>query len=215
MKDLVDLFVDFKDKVWKNGRVEELSQLAKEFDFDFVEREKFTEQDYRIKEFKLFKNKKGIRFKGVLYRKDNKTGIQSRIYDSFAFLDGEEKKTTVIELIHPQLNVSRFEIRPKRTIKWAKEIIAREKTPFKDLARFNAFYEIMSPDIQNIQFEFNEVVLDQISNKKNIRLEGEGRHLIYYYKHKLMPLRSLLEEHQFLFEVASLLIDPPSEEGYV
>ena len=215
MKDIVEILVDLKDRVWKNDRVEELSQLAQEQNFQFSKREKFAEQDYKIKEFRLFKNKKGIRFKGILSYSDPEKGFNGRIYDYFGFVDGEETKTTVVELFHPEIRLQKFEICPKRTIRWAKEIIIRESPLFKDLERFNAFYEIRTDFPQKAQRDLNEFALDMISNKKNIRLEGDGNYIVAYYRNKQIPVRNIMEEHQFLVDVATLLLDPPSEEGYV
>ena len=215
MKDIVDILVDLKDKVWNSGRTSELGQLAKEHNLGFSKREKFTAQDYRIKDFKLFKNKKGIRFKGVIHYSDEQKKFNTRIYDYFGFVDGEEKKTTVVELFHPKLNLTKIEIRPKRTIKWAKEIIIREKVLFPELERFNAFYEIISPNPEKVEYELNGYLLDLISTKKGLRIEGEGNYLLLYYRHKLIPLKKIMEEHQFLLELSDYLINPPSPEGFV
>ena len=214
MKELVDLLVDFKDKIFKDGRSAEYSQLAREKGFKFKKRERFADQDYRIKDFRLFKNKSGQRLKGIVTRSEP-NGITSRIYDFWSNNDMEESKTTVIELYHPELNVSPFEIRPKRMIKWAKEIIAREQKPFRDLVSFNSFYEIKSPNISNTAAELNEAFLDMVSTRKKLRVEGTGSYLLVYYKNKQIAITKMMDEYQFAQELLDLLLINESGEDYV
>lgn len=214
MKELVDLLVDFKDKIFKDGRSAEYSQLAREKGFKFRKRERFADQDYRIKDFILFKNKSGRRLKGLVFRSET-NGTSSRIYDFWSNNDMEESKTTVIELYHPELNISPFEIRPKRMIKWAKEIIAREQKPFGELVSFNSFYEIKSPNILNTSAELNEVFLDLVSTRKKLRVEGTGQYLLVYYKNKQIPVSKMMEEYQFAQELLVLLLNNEPGEDYV
>ena len=215
MKELVNLLIDFKDRILQDGRSAEFSQLAKEEGFKFQKRQKFSEQSYQIKEFKIFKNKNGRRLKGIIYRELKAGRGTHRIYDFWTNNDMEESKTTIIELFNPKLNVSPFEIRPKRTIKWAKEILTRETKLFSEVESFHNFYEIKTENKTQIAYELNETFLDFISTKKRIRVEGMGEYLLVYRKNKQLPTNTIMAEYDFATHLLDLLLSKDFGEGYV
>ena len=193
-------------RILKDGKSTEFQQLEEEQGFDFVKREKFADQDYNIKEFRLFRKKHARRLKGLISREVEKDKIKHRIYDYWTNNDMEESKTTVIELFHSGLRLSPFEIRPKRTIKWAKEIIGREPRIYEHLESFHSFYEIISENEARTASELNEVFLDLVSTKVKLRVEGEGHYLLVYYQNKQIPIARLMDEYNFALELQELLL---------
>ena len=213
MKELANLLIDFKDRILKDGRSSEFKQIAREKGFDFKFREKFADQAYAIKEFKLFKNKHARRLRGIISREADNGKARHRMYDFWTNNDMEESKTTVIELYHQELRLSTFEIRPKRMIKWAKEIIGREQKQYEELASFNSFYEIIAGNPRNVTHQLNETFLDAISTQKKIRVEGDGNYLLVYFKNKQIPIRELMDIYDFALDLQELLLNPNSGSG--
>ena len=61
-------FDDLIDSFKKNGRVEEMRQIARANKFRFKDREKFAQQDYLLKSFTIFNGKKDKRLRSIKLR---------------------------------------------------------------------------------------------------------------------------------------------------
>ena len=80
-------FDDLIDSFKKNGRVEEMRQIAHANKFRFKDREKFAQQDYLLKSFTIFNGKKDKRLKGIMMKEELAFNADIRIYDYWYFGD--------------------------------------------------------------------------------------------------------------------------------
>lgn len=207
-----EFFDDLKDKFMKDERILELKQLSKEKNWGFRKQDHFANQSTALKGFKIFKGKKRKRLRGILIKPEESIKGNARIYDYIYYPDSGKKKTTVVEIETSQLNLSKFFIRSKRGFQKFKDLFAKRPIILPQVTHFHANYQIEAIDEPSTSFEFNEAFLDMIALKKGIRVEGEGKYLLVYRKHKQIPANELLEFYDFAMTLAeSLIFDKSSE----
>ena len=190
---------DIIDKFWKDGRVKALEEFASRHDFEFSGRDRLDLQTYQIRDFNLFKGKKAKRLKGILAKSVDTVDV--RIYDYIYYGEGEKRKTTVYEIFDEGLNLPRFLIRPKRIIKWVKEVFSKENWFYPDIPSFHAFYEIDGPYPEDIKTELSEAFVDLVSSATRLRVEGEGPYLLMYYRGRQTPVRDLDTTLDFVLDL--------------
>ncbi len=206
---------DLIDKFWSDGRINELEQVAAENGFKFLKRQRMADQPYEIKDFRLFRGKKAKRFRGVLSRRANEIAVKVRIYDYVYYAESRKRKSTVLELYHPRLDLPRFAVMPKRGIKWIQEMFSSGKPPHPELLGFHSYYEILGDDMEDIRESLTEEFMDLISTKTRIRCEGEGRYLLLYYRDRKIPAKHIMPEYDFLLQAADALTEDIAEEDLV
>jgi cephalosporin-C deacetylase-like acetyl esterase len=210
-----EFFDDIKDLFWKNERKEELRQLASEAGFHFRSKERFADQAYPLKVFQVFKGKQSKRIKGIMSRPEKTLELKSRIYDYFYFGHARKRKTTVIELFASDLELYPFEIRPKRTTKWVKDLFVDGDRLFPDQKSFHAKYEIDSDDKEELRYILNEEFLDLIATREELWVEGAGNYLLIYFRYNLIPTHLVLDEYAFSLRLFDRLINGISGEEFV
>ena len=209
--DLQDFFEEVIDGIFGNERLGNLKQLAKEKNFLFKKREKFSEQSFKLKGFDIFRGKTTKRFKGIISIEDPDLQARVRIYDYFK--SGASKpKTTIFEFHIPSLNLSKVTIRPKRTTKWVQEILGNSGTLFKELKQFHSTHEIIALNEEATNEELNESFLEMISIKSGLRMEGEGSYVLIYYGNKAINVKDLLNEYEFVLKAMDTLLEESVEE---
>ena len=132
-----EIFDDIKNTLWKDERVLEFDQLAKEYGFQFSSRARFAERPYSLKGLQLFKGKKGKRLSGILTKEIKIGSSIARIYDYLYYAGPKTKKSTVFEFYIPQIVLSKFLIRPKRSASKLKSLFVREKPIYPELVYFS------------------------------------------------------------------------------
>ena len=200
---------DIIDRFWKHGRIRQFEEYAARHDFAFKDRERMDQQTYEIQEFDVFSGKKAKRLKGILTKRFG--DVYLRIYDYFYYVDGERQKSTIFEAYDPTLQLPRFLIRPKRSIKWVKEVFVRENWFFPDAAAFHAYYEIDGPDHLAIAEYLTADLVDLVASSQHIRVEGEGAYLLVYQRRKQIQIRSIAEMIDFTLDLVESLGAPSSE----
>ncbi len=204
---------DIIDKFWKDGRVKELEEFASRFDYEFTSKERLELQTYEIKDFHLFKGKKAKRLKGILSRTVD--GIDIRIYDYIYYGEGEKRKTTVFELCDPQLNLPRFIIRPKRSIKWVTEVFQRKHWFYPNQVGFHAYYEIEGPYPKEIVDGISDEFVDLVSTATRVRVEGDANYLLVYFRGKQTAVQHLESTLEFALDLRDSLTEIIPEEDLV
>lgn len=204
---------DIIDKFWKDGRVKELEEFADHHDFEFIGRARLELQTYQIKDFHLFRGKNAKRLKGILMKQIE--GLEVRIYDYIYYGEGDKRKTTVFELCDPRLNLPRFLIRPKRSIKWVAEVFQKRHWFYPEASGFHAYYEIEGPYPDEVADCLSEEFVDLVSSATRLRVEGDGPYLMIYHRGKQTPVHHIEAELDFAFDVRDSLIEVISEEDLV
>ena len=189
-------FDDIIDLVRKNGRVEELKQVAKVNGFKFKNKESWASQDYLLKSFSIFKGKKDKRMKGILRKEILPLEAQIRIYDYIYFGDLKTKKTTVFEIECKDLQLPRFEIHPKGFFKKVSEFFVDSDKPYAKDSEFHGKFEIQTKSSQAFEDALNVHFLDFILEKKLISAEGKGDYLILFADNKLTTERCLIMQYR-------------------
>ena len=203
---------DIKDVIQRNGRIEEMRQIARVNGFRFRSRETFAKQDYLIKEFSIFKGKNDKRIKGIMMKKEPAMDINIRVYDYWYFGDFKKRKTTVFEVFGKALDFPRFEIRPKGLLNQMTEIFWAKEKAYPNQKDFHTKYEVLSMDAKLFEAEMSPKVLEHIMDRNNISIEGEGDYLLIYTTYEVVPAKDLTEEYDYVLDLVEIILKDDSNQ---
>ena len=203
---------DVKDMIQRNGRIEEMRQIAKSNGFRFKSRDTFANQDYYVKDFSIFKGKKDKRIKGIMLKRDNALNLDIRVYDYWYFGDFKKRKTTVFEIFGKALDFPRFEIRPKGILSQVTDVFWSKEKPYPNQKDFHAKYEVESMNAAEFETEMSPKVLDHLMQRKNISVEGEGDYLLVYSTYEVVPAKYLMEEYLYVIDLLEIIFNDNSNE---
>lgn len=203
---------DIKDMIRKNGRVEELNQIARSNGFRFKDREKFAVQDYLLKSFSVFKGKKDKRFKGILMKDILPPDGKIRIYDYFYWGDFKTRKTTIYEVKIKALDLPKFEIRPKGLLNQVSSFFVDNENPYPEEKNFHAKFEMLTKDSEHFEAEISPKVFDLLIDRKNISVEGEGDYLLIYFSYQQTQAKDIMEEYDYVLDVVDVILNDDTNE---
>ncbi|MFK7772834.1 MAG: hypothetical protein AB8F94_11865 [Saprospiraceae bacterium] len=204
-------FDDLIDSFKKNGRVEEMRQIARANKFRFKDREKFANQDYLLKSFTIFKGKKDKRLKGIMMKEELAFNADTRVYDYWYFGDFKKRKTTIFEIKCAEFDFPKFEIRTKGLLNKMSEFVLSKDKTFPDATEFHASYEIVTEDPDRLEAELNLQSLNFILDKKNMFVEGDGDYLLVYFLYEQIPAREIMEEYEDALDFVDIVFK--NDEG--
>lgn len=204
-------FDDLIDNFRKNGRIEEMRQIAYANKFIFKDREKFSSQDYLLKSFSIFNGKKDKRLKGIMIKEELAFNADLRVYDYWYFGDFKKRKTTIFEIKCAEFDFSKFELRTKGILNKMSELVLSKEKAFPNATEFHINYEIVTDEPLDLETELNSQSLDFIMGKKNMLVEGEGDYLLVYFLHKQIPARDIMEEYEDVLDFIDTIFK--SDEG--
>lgn len=204
-------FDDLIDSFKKNGRVEEMRQIARANKFRFKDREKFAQQDYLLKSFSIFNGKKDKRLKGVMMKEELAFNADIRVYDYWYFGDFKKRKTTVFEIKCPEFDFPKFAIKTKGLLNKMSELVLNKDKVFSNATDFHATYEIVTEDPEGLETELNLQSLDFILDKKNMLVEGDGDYLLVYFLYKQISAREIMEEYEDVLDFIEVVFK--NDEG--
>ncbi len=210
-----EIFDDIKNAFWKDERVLEYEQIAKEHEFQFSARIGFAEQPYGLKGMQLFQGEKAKRLNGIL-KKDIELGASVvRIYDYIYYGGSATRKNTVFEYFIPEIELSKFLIRPKRRSAKLRSLFFKRQSIFPSLSYFNKRYEISEADPDKIEVELNEEFLELLAEQKGIWVEGDNNYLIFYLKNKLIPVGEMMDYYTITLDLLDRFLYGHSNEEFV
>jgi len=204
-------FDDLIDSFKKNGRVEEMRQIARANKFRFKDREKFAQQDYLLKSFTIFNGKKDKRLKGIMMKEELAFNADIRIYDYWYFGDFKKRKTTVFEIKCAEFDFPKFEIRTKGLFNKMSDLVLSKEKAFPNATDFHAAYEIVTEDSEALEIELNLQSLNFILDKKDMLVEGDGDYLLVYFLYKQIPAREIMEEYEDVLDFVEVVFK--NDEG--
>ena len=204
-------FDDLIDSFKKNGRVEEMRQIARANKFRFKDREKFAQQDYLLKSFSIFKGKKDKRLKGIMMKEELAFNADIRMYDYWYFGDFKKRKTTIFEIKCAEFDFPKFEIRAKGLFNKMSELVLSKDKAFPDATDFHTTYEIVTEDPEALEAELNLQSLNFILDKKDMLVEGDGDYLLVYFLYKQIPAREIMEEYEDVLDFVDVVFK--NDEG--
>ncbi len=210
---MLDGFIDdIKDIIKRDARTESLRHIARSNGFSFKFKETFAKQDYMLKEFSIFKGKKDKRLKGVMRKKEASLDATVRVYDYWYFGDFKKRKTTVFEIFAKDLDLPRFEIRPKGLLKQVTNMFWDNEKPYPGISEFHSKYEIVSIDADVFEREVSPKALEFLVDRKNISLEGEGDYLLVYSTYELVPGKELMTEYDDVVDLVEIVLKDDSND---
>ena len=198
-------FDDLIDSFRKNGRVEEMRQIARANNFRFKNRENFANQDYLLKPFSIFNGKKDKRLKGVMMKEELAFNADLRVYDYWYFGDFKKRKTTVFEIKCAEFDFPKFEIRTKGLLNKMSELVLSKDKAFPNATDFHTTYEIVTEDPEGLEIELNLQSLNFILDKKDMHVEGDGDYLLVYFLYKQIPARDIMEEYEDVLDFVDVV----------
>jgi hypothetical protein len=204
-------FDDLIDSFKKNGRVEEMRQIAHANKFRFKDREKFAQQDYLLKSFTIFNGKKDKRLKGIMMKEELAFNADIRIYDYWYFGDFKKRKTTVFEIKCAEFDFPKFEIRTKGLFNKMSDLVLSKEKAFPNATDFHTAYEIVTEDSEALEIELNLQSLNFILDKKDMLVEGDGDYLLVYFLYKQIPARGIMEEYEDVLDFVEVVFK--NDEG--
>ena len=204
-------FDDLIDSFKKNGRVEEMRQIARANKFKFKDRERFANQDYLLKSFSIFNGKKDKRLKGVMMKEELAFNADIRIYDYWYFGDFKKRKTTVFEIKCAEFDFPKFDIRTKGLLNKMSDLVLSKDKAFPNATDFHTTYEIVTEDPEGLEAELNLQSLNFILDKKDMLVEGDGDYLLVYFLYKQIPAREIMEEYEDVLDFVDVVFK--NDEG--
>lgn len=204
-------FDDLIDSFRKNGRVEEMRQIAHANKFEFKDRENFAKQDYLLKSFSIFNGKKDKRLKGIMMKEELAFNADIRVYDYWYFGDFKKRKTTVFEVRCAEFDFPKFEMKTKGLLDKMSELVLSKNKAFPRATDFHGSYEVITEDPSRLEAELNLQSLDFILNKKDMLVEGDGDYLLVYFLYKQIPAREIMEEYEDVLDFIDVIFR--SDEG--
>lgn len=210
-----EIFDDLKNMFWKDERVLEYKQLAKDYSFQFTERAKFAEQSYALKGMRLFRGKRGKRLTGILSEELTLGNATSRIYDYHYYGESKTTKTTVFEFSIPQMDLPKFLIQPKGSFAKLKSFFVKVDPAFIGLDSFYKNYELLYADPNDLRQELNQEFLGRLSEYEDIWVEGEGKYCLFYHKKRSIPLRQLMDHYQIILDLLDRFLNGQPGQDYV
>jgi len=212
MQDWID---DLKDQFFKDDRVEELRQLAQKMKFTFLAKQRFSEQAFEIKDFRIFKGKKAKRFKGILSTQLVELGLKVRIYDYVYFGDEGKKTTTIFEFQSKNLQFPRVRIQRKKTTDFLKKLFKNSPDlPYPGWDYLHKKYTIQCENPFRFEEAINIFFLEELLQQPEISVEGEDDHLIFYLPKKKLPVKEIPKYYEWSLKQIKLLKYNP-EDDYV
>ncbi|MFK8007753.1 MAG: hypothetical protein AB8H03_15350 [Saprospiraceae bacterium] len=204
-------FDDLVDRFKKNGRIEEMRQIAHANNFKFKNRDNFANQDYLLKSFSIFNGKKDKRLKGIMMKEELAFNADLRVYDYWYFGDFKKRKTTIFEIKCAEFDFPKFEIRTKGLLNKMSELVLSKDKVFPDATEFHTTYEIVTDTPEELETELNLQSLDFILDKKNMFVEGDGDYLLVYFLYSQIPAREIMEEYEDVLEFVDVIFK--NDEG--
>lgn len=196
-----------KDIFFKDERLVNLKQLAKENKCSFKSTEKFTKQKLELKVFQIFSGRKGKRLRGIITSIEKQVPCVGRMYDFVDYSSRRKKTTTIIELHSTKLNLHQFLIKPKGKLNKFKELFIREEQEFILADEFFSSYELLYNRDKSIKLNLNKEVLELIASRNHIVIEGDEQHLLIYYPNQTIPATELKGEFTFAVQLLSEIIE--------
>lgn len=205
-------FDDLKDMLVSNGRLNELEQIADINRFIFTSKEKFSDQDYLIKKFYIFRGKKDKRFKGILRKKDRELNASARIYDYIRWGEIKTQKTSIFEINCPDLVVPKFQISPKGVLNQVGNFFKGKERAFPEQEDFHNAYNLETSSTEDLESALTPKFFAQLSSLPNITIEAEGDYLLIYFLGKQIPATEIMDTYEDVRQILDIILNDDSND---
>ncbi len=137
-------------------------------------------------DFVLLNNKAKPRATGVMMIPAGK-GIIS-LFDLSYSHGFATKKTTVLEYRHPEMQLAKFMIRPKKSGRTVRNMYDRSFESLPTTPDFDQKYNVFGTDESMLRQSVSMDFFDEWENDPDWTIEGGGHHLVAYKENQLIPL---------------------------
>ncbi len=201
---MVDKLLDIFDNLTRGARIEELNQLAQEYNLGFQKRLDFAKERIDIKGFKLFGKKGAKRLLGVISILSESFEGSVRFYDYMNTRDLETYTTSVVEVYCAQVNNPYVKIEPKNAFDKMKGFFVSEQKQFENIDAFYQNFQISTKQ-EGDDFWLKPAALQHLLNFPGITLEAEGSSFIFYIRKKKLEVPQIIPRMDFAEEFVRLI----------
>lgn len=210
---MVENLINIYDQFSKNGRLQDLAQLAKEQGNKYRKREPFGNQFTELKGFKLFSAKGSKRLLGIIEKRLPESNANLRFYDFTKTKDLDTKSVSVVEVKMEEYFFDQFTISPNSGLNLVKSFFSSKTKIHPQLKTFHKHFKIDCSDA-NALLILNKSTLGLLENFHGINIEAKGKYIIFYYPQKELALEKVLGMMNLAEDfLATLLFD--NSEDYV
>lgn len=207
---MLDTLVDLYDDFSFTQRVESISRIAYEQNFDFDKKQTYGEQPTDWKRFKLFQKKGVRRLLGVITLPLAQEEGWVRFYDYYKTADLETQKSSVIEIYRPGQYMGDFFLKPKiKTPSLKIPFLSRnDENPIReeyDQSR-------KTTNRSNQELYLSDICMNLLLKFPKITVECIDDRIIFYRKGKHIQEIEILEHMDFAEEFVENLTTAYSDD---
>ena len=164
----------------------QLKKVAEEMGVPLRKKIRFSDLPIGLDRFTIFQKKTFKRIKNIFKLQDPQVPGNLLLFD-FTYThkdDLEFKRTTILILNSVELDLPYFHLKPKNMMRKLGGLFVAETDDFERFPRFSKDYHVVGKDREAILYAIKPEVLEFLSEEKGWTIEGGGRFLLCYKKHK-------------------------------
>ena len=183
------VFDEIKDLFFGNERGAAMQQVAKTHGWSYTRRIRFDHLEYQVSDFQLFHGKQFKRIENIIVWQPPESVFSIRIFDYIY----RKKTTSVIQVYHPEFDLPRFSIHPKKMLSKVKGLFIETTDKFPLLPEFDKQYKIEGTYSEKLLRYLPPGLQQLFAEENNLHFEGERKYFIVYkrlvtFKPKEIPL---------------------------
>ncbi len=209
---LNDLFEDLKDSIFGNERLSDLMQFAEHNGFGFKKRIPFSNLDYELKAFELFKGKSRKKIRNILQRDSQALQATLYLFDYTSQSEFRKTNTTCLLVESRLFQLPEFLIRPKRTTEKLTRLFAAKDIFTEQYPVFSKNFTLVGIEKEQILYFVTKSFVDLMLQIPHLHVEGHKKYLLLYEKNKMKAPEDLLPFYDFGLELSHVLLFDKSNE---
>ena len=210
---MIDFFEDIGDIIFGNKRLEAYQHFAKTKQFRYKRKHnpELLSDDVKTMDLYLQGKKKRKSIKGLVYKRDNKLNILSKIFDFIHYTNSGKKTTTVFSFDCEDMDIPYFIISPRGSFSRLSNLFTSNE--WSDVNQdFANQFTVETDDINELQmiltFQFAEVMLDL----GDFTVEGHGNFIVLYNRNHTTDIIDMDNVHHDGIELLDIILHDHSRE---
>jgi len=203
---------DLMDSVFGNERLSDLMQFAEKNDFGFKKRIPFSNLDYELKAFELFKGKGRKKVRNILKRKSKTLQARIHLFDFKFQNDFRTTKTSCLLIESDLFQLPQFMIRPKKTTEKITGLFSAKDIITDQYPSFARAFTLVGVEKEQILYLITQKLVDVLMVEQHLTLEGHKKYLLLYEKNKLKETEDILPFYDLGLDLTHILLFDKSNE---
>ena len=182
----------------------QLKQIAADRQLSFERKMRFSTLPVGLLKFDIFQKKSFKRIRNIFRIQDAEIPGEIMMFD-FTYThkdDLEFKRTTILTWKSLEMDLPKFHLKPKNVMMKLGALFVTSEEEFQEHPQFFRNYKVEGEHRDAINYALKPEVLEFLSEEKGWSIEGNGRYLLCYKKHKTQKpeeITSFLEEGLDIF----------------